>query len=49
MPVDTYFHLDWKTVKQIDKEHLEASLGPVDLTHFRQFQRLFINPPSHNQ
>ncbi len=26
-----YFRLDWKTVKGIDKAHLEKSLGPVDL------------------
>jgi len=30
--VATYFHLDWKTVKRIDKEHLQKSLGPIDLT-----------------
>jgi transposase len=26
-----FFHLDWKTVKRIDKAHLEKALGPVDL------------------
>ena len=29
--VASYFHLDWKTVKQIDKRHLQARLGPVDV------------------
>lgn len=29
--VAAYFHLDWKTVKRIDKEHLQERLGPVDL------------------
>jgi len=29
--VAAYFHLDWKTVKRIDKEHLQESLGSVDL------------------
>ncbi len=28
----SFFHLDWKTVKRIDKAHLEKLLGPVDLT-----------------
>lgn len=26
-----FYRLDWKTVKRIDKEHLQESLGPVDL------------------
>jgi len=26
-----YFDLDWKTVKAIDKSHLERTLGPVDV------------------
>ncbi len=26
-----FFRLDWKTVKRIDKAHLEKALGPVDL------------------
>lgn len=29
--VAAHFHLDWKTVKKIDKAHLEKRLGPVDL------------------
>lgn len=30
--VAQYFHLDWKTVKAIDKRYLEGKLGPVDLS-----------------
>lgn len=26
-----WFHLNWKTVKNIDKQYLEKSLGPIDL------------------
>ena len=29
--VARYFGLDWKTVKDLDRAHLERSLGPVDL------------------
>ena len=29
--VAAYFHLDWKTVKRIDKDHLQESFGAVDL------------------
>lgn len=31
LQVAGYFHLDWKTVKRIDKESLKERLGPVDL------------------
>ena len=31
LQVGGYFHLDWKTVKRIDKAALEERLGPVDL------------------
>jgi transposase len=31
LQVGGYFHLDWKTVKRIDKASLEERLGPVDL------------------
>lgn len=30
--VADFYHLDWKTVKRIDKASLEESLGPVDLS-----------------
>lgn len=29
--VSRHFELDWKTVKEIDKRHLQRQLGPVDL------------------
>lgn len=29
--VAAYYHLDWKTVKRIDRQSLEETLGPVDL------------------
>ena len=31
LQVAGFFNLDWKTVKSIDKRHLEKRLGPVDL------------------
>jgi transposase len=31
LQVADFFNLDWKTVKAIDKRHLEERLGPVDL------------------
>jgi transposase len=34
--VAEWFGLDWKTVKAIDKEHLERALGPVDLSGVEQ-------------
>lgn len=33
--VANYFGLDWKTVKAIDKAHLQEKLGPVDLSGVR--------------
>lgn len=33
--VARYFGLDWKTVKRIDRAHLERTLGPIDLTGVR--------------
>jgi transposase len=34
--VAQWFDLDWKTVKAIDKAHLERTLGPVDLAGVEQ-------------
>lgn len=33
--VARYFGLDWKTVKRLDRQHLERTLGPIDLTGVR--------------
>jgi len=33
--VARFFGLDWKTVKQVDRVHLERTLGPVDLDGVR--------------
>jgi transposase len=33
--VARYFELNWKTVKRIDKAHLERTLGPIDLNGVR--------------
>lgn len=33
--VARYFGLDWKTVKRIDRAHLERTLGPIDLAGVR--------------